>query len=594
MTRSVTVFALVVAAACGDSPASVSTPQGPAARATLIVVAGDQQTGEVGTTLPHPLVVALRDTLGAVVRNTEVRFYDESNVLVQSAVTDADGVASVRWTLGPKAAVQRIGVIATVYSGSNGAATATFVMTGVAGPVARVHVTLARRVALPSTQLDTVSARVSDRFDNPIADVLVAWSVESGNGSVRSITARTDERGVARALWTIGPTVGDNTLVVSAAGVNGRISAVGSEGLPAVAVVVGVGHACALTTAGEAYCWGSNASGQLGIGHADYSAHPTPAPVTGGLRFTSLAAGGHHTCGLTTTGEAYCWGGNWAGQLGSGSTDGARPAKVPGEFRYSAISAGDRHTCAIDDGGIVVCWGDNSLGQMGRGGGRSDPVPYGVFPHPVPGRVVSLVGAVAISAAANSTCVITNDGAVHCWGGNESGELGDADTGRCRIASYSWYYPYENEVYDVDCNTVPVRVSTRAAAALSATANRVCSITADGELACWGGGGDALAPRVLAGARLTTVWMLRDTVCGIDAQDDVSCWGLGSLVGFPVVHPFGGRILVSLAAGSGYHSCGLSRVSTPVVYCWGQNDLGQLGNGTIVPATTPVPVMPPV
>ena len=596
MTRSLTPFApfaLVVAAACGgDSPTSASQPKGPPARPTLVAVSGDNQAGEVGTVLPHPLVVALRDTLGAVVLNAEVRFYDESNVLVESAATDANGIASARWTVGPKAAVQRVGVIATVYSGSHGTASATLVVNGVAGPVARVDVTLPRRVALPGTQLDTVRALVTDRFDNPIADAQVAWSVETGNGSVRAITTRTDERGVARAIWTIGPTVGENTLSVTTAGASARVSAIGSEGLPAMTVVAGAAHTCALSSIGEAYCWGNNGSGQLGIGQADYGPHATPAPVVGNLRFTSLAAGGHHTCGLTTTGDAYCWGGNWAGQLGSGSTEGARPTKVPGAFRYSAISTGDQHTCGIADSGIVVCWGDNSLGQMGRGGGRSDAVTYGAFPHPVPGPVVSLVGAVAIAAAANSTCAVTNGAAVHCWGGNESGELGDADTGRCRISYSSWYYPYDHEIYDVDCSTVPVRVSTRAAVALSATAVRVCSIATDGELACWGGG-NALGPRVVTGARLTTVWTLQDAVCGLDAGDDVSCWALGNPVGFPAVRPFGSRTLVGLAAGSGHHSCGLSRDAVTVVYCWGQNDLGQLGNGTVGQATTPVPVMPP-
>src|SRR5688500_2758786 len=141
MSRSFVPFALVVAAACGDSPTNVSLSQGPPARPTLIAVSGDQQTGEVGTVLPYPLVVALRDTLGAVVSNAMVRFYGEDNVAVDSAVTDTSGIASVRWTLGPTASVQQVGVIATVYSGSTGAATATFVVTALAGPVARVQVT---------------------------------------------------------------------------------------------------------------------------------------------------------------------------------------------------------------------------------------------------------------------------------------------------------------------------------------------------------------------------------------------------------------------------------------------------------------------
>jgi len=78
------------------------------------------------------------------------------------------------------------------------------------------------------------------------------------------------------------------------------------------------GHTCGITAAG-AYCWGWNLKGQLGDGTTIQRS--TPVPVAGGMSFTSVGAGGFHSCGLTAAGAAYCWGGNSRGQLGDGTTD---------------------------------------------------------------------------------------------------------------------------------------------------------------------------------------------------------------------------------------------------------------------------------
>jgi alpha-tubulin suppressor-like RCC1 family protein len=91
-------------------------------------------------------------------------------------------------------------------------------------------------------------------------------------------------------------------------------------------VSAGAGHTCAVTTTGAAYCWGENAGGQLGIGAASAS-HNTPQPVAGGHSFRMISAGFNHTCGVTTAGELYCWGSNNQNQLGDGSTT-PRPAPV--------------------------------------------------------------------------------------------------------------------------------------------------------------------------------------------------------------------------------------------------------------------------
>src|SRR3989442_1054229 len=96
------------------------------------------------------------------------------------------------------------------------------------------------------------------------------------------------------------------------------------------AIAAGSAHACAVTTSGAAYCWGFGGDGQFGNGSTTDSADsPIPVAVSGGLSFTALAGGDGHTCGLTTSGAAYCWGSNSFGQLGDGSTkDSYIPADV--------------------------------------------------------------------------------------------------------------------------------------------------------------------------------------------------------------------------------------------------------------------------
>ena len=81
-------------------------------------------------------------------------------------------------------------------------------------------------------------------------------------------------------------------------------------------------HSCGVTTAGAAYCWGDGDFGQNGNGDTTAAPAPTPVPVAGRLTFAAVSAGGGHSCGVTTTGVAYCWGVNPVGQLGAGTSTG--------------------------------------------------------------------------------------------------------------------------------------------------------------------------------------------------------------------------------------------------------------------------------
>lgn len=191
------------------------------------------------------------------------------------------------------------------------------------------------------------------------------------------------------------------------------------------ATAQGLAHSCGLTPAGEAYCWGWNLSGQLGLGQSDENRHAVPERVAGGTRLESITAGDRHTCGLTADGTAYCWGGGLFGQLGSGTpTDfcatfgeacNLRPVPVAASLALRALSAGRDHTCGVTVSGEAYCWGRNPLGQLGDSSTTARDVPT-----PVYGGIVFH----DIAAGGLHTCALVEDGSAHCWGSNLSGQLG--------------------------------------------------------------------------------------------------------------------------------------------------------------------------
>ena len=177
------------------------------------------------------------------------------------------------------------------------------------------------------------------------------------------------------------------------------------------------GHTCGVTTTGDAYCWGSNEFGRLGTG--DFGERLTPAPVVGGISFTRIAPGGHFTCGLTGEGEVYCWGWNWEGRLGTGNmNDQTSPTRTLLPEPAIALSAGHHHSCAIGASGTVYCWGANHDGQLGDEGLGFRVTPQPVFlPQP----------AVRLGSGYTHTCAITEDERLYCWGSNARGQLGFGD-----------------------------------------------------------------------------------------------------------------------------------------------------------------------
>jgi alpha-tubulin suppressor-like RCC1 family protein len=370
-------------------------------------------------------------------------------------------------------------------------------------------------------------------------------------------------------------------------------------------VTVGADHTCALKTNGNAYCWGSNQYGQLGIarfdstcgtGNAQYRCATTPQQVQPGVKFASISAGERHTCAITTTREAYCWGSNQENQLGQPAFGGPTLLRIPGVLPWSQISAGGTHTCAVRTDGVLFCWGSNDRGQIGNGDLASGFSPVRVT---VPAPVAS------VSSGWERTCARTTTGAVYCWGAvwtsRENGfeitrtqsspqlvpgapgmawvTVGTFTTCGADVSGFAYCWE-ANPRGEMGTGTeagsmTPQRVATNLEfVQLSAGIVQTCGVVISGAGYCWGDdsfGQIGVSPSVL--------------VERCDSQQ-----GPCSTTPVRVV---GRQQFTEISTGFGSHTCGVTIKGN--LYCWGLGVSGQRGDGRGVTATSlPTLVAEPV
>ena len=348
------------------------------------------------------------------------------------------------------------------------------------------------------------------------------------------------------------------------------VAAIPSTALSAT-VAAGYTHTVVIkTTDGSVWTWGANSSGQLGDSSNTQRKTPVQAGTLTGV--TAVAAGANHTLALKSDGTVWAWGANGSGQLGdSSNTNRNAPVQVTatGFTGIIAIAAGDNHSLALKNDGTVWTWGENSNGQLATGGTAA---------RNSPAAVVNFNGVAAIGAGGNFTVAVKSDGTMKSWGQNGNGQLGDGTTSGA---------------------VNPVSVSSVSAASLAVGGNaHTLALKTDATLLAWGYNfygqlGDNSTTQRTTAVPVSSLSGVTSMAAGF--HHSVAALSDGSVVGWgrnqsgqvgdgtsgtnrivPVAVTNVSNIVV-VGAGQ-YHSVAVS--SDGVVWTWGQNDSGQIGDGT--------------
>ncbi|MCK6511983.1 hypothetical protein L6R29_18735 [Myxococcota bacterium] len=354
----------------------------------------------------------------------------------------------------------------------------------------------------------------------------------------------------------------------------------------AVQVAVGSKHTCAVLDDASLRCWGANDNGQLGYGDATWRFAPPKIAIDMGigLGVKSVGVGDAFTCVLLDNDTVKCWGNNDKGQLGLGdqmprNAPELRPLDVGAGRSVKSLSVGRADVCVLLDDRSVKCWGDNSRGQLGYGDTTDRNKPPAELVAFGAGRTAHFL----FSGLGSHRCALLDDGTTRCWGANDTGQLGNGESGQ-----------------DKD-QLAPASAALdfgmgRTAKTLSVGMNHTCAVLDNQRTVCWGDGrggklgyGDEIPRNKVTEESI----VLGQTVCGgacVDTFSIAHCGGC-NVVCAANQGCNGSRCIPQMdafASGAG-HTCSLQAGQ---IKCWGYNNVGQLGYGDhtsrFFAATTPI------
>jgi alpha-tubulin suppressor-like RCC1 family protein len=333
---------------------------------------------------------------------------------------------------------------------------------------------------------------------------------------------------------------------------------------------LGFNHSCMLTAAGEAYCWGSNQEGQLGTASAmqlcsggTVRCSPTPLRVVGIPGLASIDGSVRHTCALTLDGAAWCWGMGLGGQLGDGlRTNSSAPVAVSGGLRFVALDVGigGLVSCGIATDALTYCWGPGDQGGLGNG--TTDGAD-----HPTP--VATSLRFTTVAVGDNHACALVAIGDAYCWGRNTFGKLGNGAPGAQLVpTSVVGGYTFR---------------------AIAAGGEHTCALTNAGLAYCWGFGqslgngsdaGQNVPVAVSGNHEFVTLRAGYQHTCALTSLGEAFCWGPlqgrnGTVEYRLTPVAVGGSLRFRALDAGGVVTCGIA--TDGVAYCWGSNNWGAVG-----------------
>lgn len=355
----------------------------------------------------------------------------------------------------------------------------------------------------------------------------------------------------------------------------------------------GAGHMCALDFNGHAWCWGFNYFGQIGDGTSGTDRTvPTAVIMPEGVTFVQIAPGGAHTCALDNNQKIWCWGANNVGQIGNGEAGAAVFALEPTmitpqeDVDFLSVSSGAYHSCGVMTTGSILCWGGNYSKQISNFSGGFAETPY-----QIPGITTSVI----VEVGGYFNISMNSSGSMIGWGQNNKGQLAITAT---------------------ETITMPTPIMLSNIDVVSGGGYHACAIDTNSDSACWGKNdsgqlGNGLTsdfsdmPVELdlpSGVTITAIEAGGEShTCALTDDFRIMCWGdnehgqLGDgytddRLSPTFINQEMGLQFISVAPAS-LSTCALD--SSGHAWCWGDNQFGQLGINSISPSLIPVQVVMP-